>query len=189
MNTRLSVREIARSCGLPPSTVSDYLVRAQAAGLSWPLPEGLDDQQIQEQLLRANPAQPEAATARAAAPVARLARSPQGTGPSFRDAALALAGIPPALPRRLRLQQFCELYQRWAETLDPVMRHVHPPGEKMFVDWAGQTVPIHEPDGRRFRRPPVRGGAGRQQQDLRRSLREPEAAGLDRRSLPCLRVL
>jgi transposase len=38
--------------------------------------------------------------------------------------------------------RFCELYERWAGTLDPVLRQVHLPGEKMFVDWAGQTVPI-----------------------------------------------
>ena len=44
--------------------------------------------------------------------------------------------------------RFCELYQRWAGTLDPVLRQVHLPGAKMFVDWAGQTVPIHHaPDG------------------------------------------
>jgi len=34
---QLSVREIARSCGLPVSTVGDYLQRAEAAGLAWPL--------------------------------------------------------------------------------------------------------------------------------------------------------
>jgi transposase len=28
--------------------------------------------------------------------------------------------------------------------LEPVLRQVHAPGEKMFVDWAGQTVPIHD---------------------------------------------
>jgi transposase len=35
------------------------------------------------------------------------------------------------------------LYRRWAGTLDPVLRQVHLPGEKMFVDWAGQKVEIH----------------------------------------------
>ena len=39
-HNQLSLREIARSCGLPASTVGDYLQRAQAARLSWPLPEG-----------------------------------------------------------------------------------------------------------------------------------------------------
>lgn len=36
-----------------------------------------------------------------------------------------------------------QLYDHWAGTLDPVLRQVHRPGEKMFVDWAGQTIPIH----------------------------------------------
>ena len=47
----LSVREIARSSGLPVSTVGDYLKRAQTAGLSWPLPEGLAEEQLIEKLL------------------------------------------------------------------------------------------------------------------------------------------
>ena len=37
---QLTVREIARSSGLPVSTVGDYVQRFQAAGLTWPLPEG-----------------------------------------------------------------------------------------------------------------------------------------------------
>jgi DNA-binding MarR family transcriptional regulator len=41
----LSVREIARSCGLPTSTVGDYLKRAEAAGIGWPLPEGPTEQE------------------------------------------------------------------------------------------------------------------------------------------------
>jgi transposase len=46
-------------------------------------------------------------------------------------------------PQGLGYSRFCELYRLWADTLDPVMRQVHLPGEKMFVDWAGQTVAIH----------------------------------------------
>ena len=49
---QLSVREIARSCGLPPSTVGDYVQRADAAGLRWPLPEGLSEDQLHALLLR-----------------------------------------------------------------------------------------------------------------------------------------
>ena len=52
---RLSVREIARSCNLPNSTVGDYLQRAQAADLGWPLAEGLSDQQIMERFLQSAP--------------------------------------------------------------------------------------------------------------------------------------
>jgi len=48
-------------------------------------------------------------------------------------------------PEGYGYSRFCELYQRWAGALDPVLRQVHLPGEKMFVDWAGQTVPIQNP--------------------------------------------
>ena len=50
---QLSVREIAGSCGLPASTVGDYLQRAQAAGLTWPLPEGISDSELTERLMQA----------------------------------------------------------------------------------------------------------------------------------------
>src|ERR1017187_235641 len=48
---QLSVREIARSCGLPASTVGDYLKRAAAAGLTWPLPEGQSEAGLLQRLL------------------------------------------------------------------------------------------------------------------------------------------
>ena len=54
--SHLSVRQIARSCGLPTSTVGDYLKRAEAAGLSWPLPEGQNEKELWERLIALPPA-------------------------------------------------------------------------------------------------------------------------------------
>jgi transposase len=34
------------------------------------------------------------------------------------------------------------LYQRWRSKLDVVLRQEHKAGEKMFVDWAGATIPV-----------------------------------------------
>ena len=48
-------------------------------------------------------------------------------------------------PEGYQYSQFCHLYRQWAGRLDPVMRQVHRGGEKMFVDYAGQTVPIIDP--------------------------------------------
>ncbi len=45
-----SHRETAASLGVANSTVSDYAGRARAAGLSWPLPEGLDDDALEAAL-------------------------------------------------------------------------------------------------------------------------------------------
>ena len=50
-------------------------------------------------------------------------------------------------PEGYQRSQFCELYRDWAKTLDPVLRQVHEPGQKLFVDWAGLKVPIHHADG------------------------------------------
>ena len=38
-----SARQIADSCDIARSTVKDYLDRAQLKGITWPLPDGLDD--------------------------------------------------------------------------------------------------------------------------------------------------
>ena len=46
----LSTRKIASSLGLGQSTVSDYLKRADRAGLSWPLPEGTSDAELEQRL-------------------------------------------------------------------------------------------------------------------------------------------
>jgi transposase len=40
--------------------------------------------------------------------------------------------------------RFCELYRGWARTLGVVLRQEHRAGEKMFVDYAGHKIPIHE---------------------------------------------
>ena len=52
---RRSHREIARSLGIANSTVSEYARRAAAAGLSWPLPEGLDDAALEAALFPPSP--------------------------------------------------------------------------------------------------------------------------------------
>jgi transposase len=46
----ISNRKIAESCNIARSTVAEYLFRFQQTALSWPLPQELDDNQL-EQLL------------------------------------------------------------------------------------------------------------------------------------------
>jgi transposase len=46
----LSVRDIARSTGAGRTTVFEYLVRADAAGVSWPLPEGMGAEEVEAAL-------------------------------------------------------------------------------------------------------------------------------------------
>jgi len=135
---QLSIREIARSCGLPTSTVGDYLKRAVAAGIGWPLPEDQSEATLLQLLL--------------AHPVAGTTVGPalpdwpyihKELGRKSVTLRLLWQEYHQAQPEGYEYSRFCELYRRWANTLDPVLRQVHVPGEKMFVDWAGQTVAIH----------------------------------------------
>ena len=120
------------------STVGDYLQRAAAAGLGWPLPEGLGEAELLQRLL-------------ATPPPARVADPALPDWPAIHKE-LARQSVTLRLlwqeyrqgqPEGYGYSRFYELYQRWAGTLDPALRQVHVPGEKMFVDWAGQTVPIY----------------------------------------------
>ena len=137
---RLSIRKIARSCGLPTSTVGDYLHRAEIAGLNWPLPEGLSEPQLMERLM--------ATPAPSREPCQVLPDWPQVQAELRRKSVtlqLLWEEYRAVHPEGYSYSRYCELYQLWAGTLDPVLRQVHVPGEKMFVDWAGQKVPIHNP--------------------------------------------
>ena len=140
----LSVREVARSCGLPVSTVGDYLKRAETAQISWPLSDELDEDQLQEKLLATAVAEPphEPSPDKALPDWAAVHEELRRKGVTLQ---LLWQEYHQAHPDGFRYSRFCERYRAWAETLEPVMRQVHVPGEKLFVDWAGQTVPIHDP--------------------------------------------
>ena len=45
-------------------------------------------------------------------------------------------------PEGYGYSQYCELYRRYASQLDPPMRLNHKAGEKLFVDYAGDTIPV-----------------------------------------------
>jgi len=142
-HNHLSVREVARSCGLPVSTVGIYLQRAEAAGLAWPLPEGLADSELQAKLLGGP-------VAETGAPNKEVPQWPQ-IHEQLRRKGVTLQLLwqeyRQAHPDGFQYSRFCELYNEWADTLDPVLRLPHEPGQKMFVDWAGMTMPIHHADG------------------------------------------
>jgi len=52
--------------------------------------------------------------------------------------------IPASESQGYRYSWFCERYQHWRQHLDVVLRQEHKAGEKMFVDWAGATIPVYD---------------------------------------------
>lgn len=133
----LSDRKIAQSLRVSRPTVAEYVRRAQAAGLSWPLPEPLDDSALERQLFATATKTP---VARRPMPdwtmVHRELKRPGVT------LVLLWQEYKATTPEGLQYSQFCEAYRQWAGKLDLVMRQSHRAGETLFVDYAGQTMPV-----------------------------------------------
>jgi transposase len=136
----LSNRAIARSCSISHSTAGEYLRRAQEAGLSWPLPEDLDEDRLFELLF---PRSTDSSSSVIPCPdwswVHRELRKKSVT------LRLLWVEYREDHPSGYGYSQFCALYRRWAKRLHPSMRLDHKGGEKVFIDYAGQTVPVIDP--------------------------------------------
>lgn len=138
----LAQRQIARSCSLGQSTVSEYLKAAETVQLPWPEVAGWDDARLAAALL------PRPASR------ARPGRQPEPDYGSIHTELQQHKHLTLQLvweeyraqnPDGYRYSRFCELYQRWRRKQEVVLRQEHRAGEKLFVDYAGQTVPVRNP--------------------------------------------
>jgi transposase len=134
---RLGLRQIGRSLHLPHSTVGDYLNRATRAGIGWPLPENLGDTALERTLF---PPAPASSDNGRPLPVWEEIH----TELKRKEVTLALLWeeYQARHPGGYRYSRFCDLYREWAGKLNTSMRQVHKAGEKMFVDYAGLTLPV-----------------------------------------------
>ena len=132
----LSIRQMAASLGLARSTVSDYLRRIERASLSWPLPGDVDESELLERLFG-----PEAARrgGRPAPDWSCIHTERQRPGVTLQ---LLWLEYKEGHPDGYQYSRFCELYGRWRSSIDPVLRRSYKAGERVFVDYAGQTVEI-----------------------------------------------
>ena len=139
----LGLRAIARSCSIGLGTVHEYLQRAEAAGVVWPLGADWDEDRLEAALFGGPPrARP------AVLPMADFADlHRQRQQHSHLTQQLLWEEYRQANPDGYRYSRFCELYQRWRRKQDVVLRQEHKAGEKLFVDWAGTTIPIYDPRG------------------------------------------
>lgn len=145
--SRLSGRAIARSMAIGPATVFDYLARARLANLTWPLPAEFDDASLE-----------------------RLLFPPQGAAPTehvqpdwgyvhqeLRRPGVTLLLLWEEYKARhaeggYQYSRFCDLYRTWARKVDVTMRQNHRAGEKLFVDYAGDTLGVTDPTTGEIRR-------------------------------------
>ncbi len=133
----LPQRAIGQSLRLSQGAVNAYLSRARRAGLGWPLGDDLDDVRLEALLFRPPPdVASEGRPVPDWAAVHRDLRRPNVT------LALLWEEYRAAAPDGFGYSWFCDLYREWAARLKPTLRQVHMAGEKLFVDFAGQTMEV-----------------------------------------------
>src|SRR5687768_13982978 len=133
----LSRRQVSRASGVGRASVAEYVERAQKAGLleTW---ESLSEEELESRLYppaRRSSAQAERPEADWAVVHEELKR---------RDMTLSLVWqeYREQHPDGYQYSRFCDLYRAWRGKQDLCMRQVHRPGEKLFVDYCGATVPV-----------------------------------------------
>jgi len=139
---KLSNRAIARVCKVSNSTVGDYLERAQKAGVGWPLPEGLSEDELYRRLFPEN-AEEVPPSARSLPDWEEVRRQRSRRGVTLK---LLWIEYREQHPDGYGLTQYCEYYRRWSDAHATRMRLVHKGGEEMEVDYAGMSVPITNPE-------------------------------------------
>lgn len=134
----LSQRQVSQALGVGRASVADYVARVQKAGLleSW---ESLSGEELESRLYppaRRSPAQqaerPEADWAAVHEELKRRDMTLSLVWQEYRE----------QHPDGYQYSRFCDLYRAWRGKQDLCMRQVHRPGEKLFVDYCGATVPV-----------------------------------------------
>jgi transposase len=136
----LSKRKIAESLTIGATSAGDCVRRAKRAGLSWPLPENLDEDAL-ERLLYPPPTAT-AAHLRPQPDWAAVHRELRRPGVTLQ---LLWEEYRSTYPEGYAYSRYCDLFRVWAGRLSPTMRQVHVAGERMFVDYAGKTLGLIEP--------------------------------------------
>jgi transposase len=126
---------IARSVGISRTAIGEYMRRAAVIGITWPVQQELDDAAL---------------FAPAGYNPLRSKRLPEW---EHIHAELRRRGVTMALlweeypghyPDGYGHSRFCDLYVEWRHGITATMRQTQVAGEKLFVDFAGDTLPVFD---------------------------------------------
>ena len=138
LDAGLSVSEAARRMDVARSTLREMVQRVERAGLPWPLPLDLSDADLESRLYgeagtkQGHRRRPEPDWAQ----MQRELKRKHVTLQILWDEYIK------ANPDGYRYSRFCDLYRGWEARLPVTMRQTHLGGDKLFVDYAGDTVPV-----------------------------------------------
>ena len=134
----LTIRQVASSCKVSPSTVVEYEKRFRESGLGWPPPEDMDDVALERVLRYGQPSGPTRQMPKIGHLVKELKRphvTMQLLWMEYRE----------AFPDGYGYTQFCHWIKEQRPRLDVTLRQEHKAGEKVFTDYAGATIPFIDP--------------------------------------------
>lgn len=138
----LSQRQIALSCQIGQATVSDYLRLADQAGLRWPDVADWDEDRL---LAALSPPQRTAPAWRKTAEPDFAAMRRELQTHKHLTLQLLWQEYREQHPEGYGYSRYCSLYRVWLKRQDVVLRHEHRAGEKLFIDYAGDRIAVHDP--------------------------------------------
>lgn len=136
----LSYAQVVRAIGIGKGTVGKFVLFARAAGVDWAVAQTLSDGELEARLYR--PAVPRSSR--------QLEPDHAWIHQELKRPSVTLQLLWEEYQRRqieggepaYKYTSFCVKYRAWAAGLKRSMRQIHPAGERLFVDYAGQTVPL-----------------------------------------------
>ena len=135
-----NTRQIAEVIKASPTTVSDYLRRAEMAGIEYAVGVQMGHQWLEERLF------PPKAPASVKRPQPNWAYIHTELKRKHVTLDLLWREYKQAHPDGLEYSSFCENYKKWAGKVDVSMRQHHAPADKLFVDYAGATIDVVDPE-------------------------------------------
>jgi transposase len=149
LDRKASVRQIASACNIGRTTVNEYLARAKAADLNWPLPEETTDADLTRLLF---PVAPQTPAARSLPDWCEVRRELSHKGMTL---LLVWQTYKDQWPDGYSYSRFARLYRQWLKASDLSMVQRHKAGERLQVDWAGPQIRIVDPKTGEVRGAPV----------------------------------
>ena len=139
LHAKLSMRQIRNSTQMSVGAVQKVVARAEQHNLDWPAIQALNDSQLAA-LIYPKADVPAASTQKQLPDWSEVYRELTRKGMTLQLLWEEYAEQYPA--RCFSYSQYCRLYRHWLKKQKRSMRQSHKAGEKLFVDYAGQTVPI-----------------------------------------------
>ena len=134
----LSTRVVGERVGVGPTTVRDTLRRFDRSGLTWPVQPEMTDSDLESRLYGVPGVKP----GRRKLPEPDWAVVARELKRKHVTLQILWEEYHAANPDGYRYSRWCDLFRRWEGRLPLVMRQSHAGGEKLFVDYAGDTVPV-----------------------------------------------